>query len=88
MAKRDQGALETARAAALSEALRRCTVPSCRTRQGLRLVRLAPGPTERGHFAPLCAHCRGRLRRGEFGTDQLQRWKLRGVDYWENVGAE
>ena len=73
---------------ALSEALKRCIVPSCRTRVGLRVVRLARGKAERGHFAPLCEACLARARRGEFSPEQLQRWKLRGVDYWENVGAE
>ena len=72
----------------LSESLQRCVVPSCRTRLTLRLIELAPGPMVRGRYAPLCRECRERLRRGEFGTYQLQRWKLRGVDYWENVGAE
>lgn len=79
---------ETVAKVAMSESLRRCVVPSCRTRVGLRLVRLAHGVSERGHFAPLCRDCLAGFRRGEFSTHQLQRWKLRGVDYWENVGAE
>jgi hypothetical protein len=72
----------------LSESLQRCVVPSCRTRLTLRLVELAPGPMVCGRYAPLCQECRARLQRGEFNTYQLQRWKLRGMDYWENVGAE
>ena len=79
---------EPVRTLVLAESLRRCAVPSCRTRDGLRLVELAPGPMDRGRFAPLCPDCRRRLRRGGFSTHQLQRWKLRGIDYWENVGAE
>lgn len=79
---------EPVRRAALSESLQRCVAPACRTRVGVKVVRLAPGAAVRGRVAPLCRHCLARFRRGELSVHQLQRWKLRGVDYWENVGAE
>ena len=79
---------EPVRGAALDESLQRCVAPACRTRVGVKVVRLARGAADRARVAPLCRHCLARFRRGELSVQQVQRWKLRGVDYWENVGAE
>ncbi len=70
--------------------LRRCGRPGCRRREPLEFLPLVPVPRRlKGEqVMVLCQECLKRARQGEFSSAELQRWKLRGIDYWENVGAE
>jgi hypothetical protein len=78
------------KSAALSRMLNRCSRPACRARKRLRFFPLTTDRQRlRGeHVVVLCSDCFVRARAGEFSAPRLQRWRLRGRDYWENVGAE
>lgn len=81
---------EAAEGAVLSQMLRRCSRPGCRVRSGLGFLPLVPPRRElsAGQIVVLCSACLRRARRGEFAGETMQLWRLRGMDYWENVGAE
>jgi len=78
------------RKAALSRMLQRCSVGTCRKRERLRCVPLVDRSHIKtpGHVVYVCRECLGRVRAGDFSKDEMERWKLRGPDYWENVGAD
>jgi len=48
----------------------------------------ARGPADAARMVVLCAECAARAMRGEFSVHRMQVWKVRLMEYWDNVGAE
>jgi hypothetical protein len=88
--RRERSTPAAVRDEAVYYALRRCCRPGCRRRDELELHAVSPGRGRPGlgEVVVLCADCHRRARRGAYSRLRLQRWKLRTVEYFEDVGAE